>query len=83
VYRTGKSGIRQRSGGRAASLILDNAYSIDDQGHFQAEMIDVKGIGTHKFANVDEYARALRLVFLLFVTTAVVKLLRDRLPEPR
>lgn len=45
-----RCGIRQRSGGRAATFFVDNQYTFDEAGYVQADMLDVKGIGTHASA---------------------------------
>jgi len=46
-----KSALRQRSGGRAATFLANDTYSFTpEHGDLCAEMLDVKGIGTHKGA---------------------------------
>ena len=42
-----KMGIRMRAGGRAATFMADDMYGFDEVGAIQADMIDVKGCGTH------------------------------------
>jgi hypothetical protein len=42
-----KCGIRQRSGGRAATFLVDEMYSFDADGYLKADFLDVKGLGTH------------------------------------
>lgn len=48
-----RPGLRLRSGGRAATFLGSDRYSIDATGNFQAvlPMLDVKGLGTHKRAD--------------------------------
>jgi len=41
-----KIGLRMKGGGRAASFLVNDEYHWDDQGLFQADMLEVKGIGT-------------------------------------
>ena len=45
------SGIRQRSGGRAANLFIGGEYSFDSNGFLKADILNVKGLGTHSRAN--------------------------------
>ena len=45
-FKTKKFGIRMRGGGRAANIFLNDSYHFDENGSFQADLIDVKGIGT-------------------------------------
>ncbi|CAK9020083.1 unnamed protein product [Durusdinium trenchii] len=49
-----RAALRMRSGGRAATFLVSNQYSIDEDGNFQAFMLDVKGLGTHKRAAISE-----------------------------
>eukprot|EP01083_Nonionella_stella_P154885 499605_1 len=46
-----KPGLRQRGGGRAVSFLVDNKYKITQNGLFTADMLDVKGVGTHVLCN--------------------------------
>ena len=46
-----KPGLRQRGGGRAATFLIDNKYKITSNGQFVADMLDVKGVGTHILCN--------------------------------
>ena len=46
-YTKKKAGIRLKGGGRAATFLVDNKFKIE-KGCFQAQMIDVKGVGTTK-----------------------------------
>lgn len=43
---TNKIGVRMKGGGRAASFLVDDKYSWNDNGLFHADMLEVKGIGT-------------------------------------
>jgi len=45
-----KMGLRMRAGGRAATLFAGDHYSFSDEGFLVANLVDVKGCGTH--ANV-------------------------------
>eukprot|EP00939_MAST-03C_sp_MAST-3C-sp1_P001827 g1827.t1 len=48
-----KSALRQRSGGRAATFFAGDRYAFDRKtGDLRANLLDVKGVGTHKNANV-------------------------------
>eukprot|EP00439_Symbiodinium_sp_Y106_P083164 s1009_g23.t1 len=47
-----RSALRVRSGGRAATFLVADRYGIDEQGNFRADMLDVKGIGTHVMADI-------------------------------
>ena len=47
---TQKPGFRIRSGGRAATFLVRDAYHFED-GSLRASMIEAKGIGTHEEAN--------------------------------
>ena len=49
-----RSGLRMRSGGRAASLFLEDGYSFDADGWMHAALMDVKGLGTHAQAAFSE-----------------------------
>ncbi|CAM9874815.1 unnamed protein product, partial [Heterosigma akashiwo] len=52
VELTSRSGaIRQRSGGRAATFLVNSEYSFSDGGFLNARMLDVKGVGVHKNAD--------------------------------
>ncbi|CAE7943883.1 Scn10a [Symbiodinium necroappetens] len=47
-----RSALRVRSGGRAATFLVGDRYGIDEEGNFRADMLDVKGIGTHVMADI-------------------------------
>jgi hypothetical protein len=48
-----RSGIRIRSGGRAATFFTDGGeYTFSKENLLIAGMLDVKGIGTHKLADI-------------------------------
>lgn len=47
-----RAGLRIRSGGRAATFLVGDRYAIDKDGTFCAEMIEVKGLGTHAHADI-------------------------------
>jgi hypothetical protein len=54
---TVRSGIRLRSGGRAATFPVNNEFRVDDEGFVHADWLDVKGVGTHIHAAYRENVR--------------------------
>lgn len=68
-----KAGLRMRSGGRAATFFVGDTYSFSG-GALRADMLDVKGIGTHTHAEVGE-----RTTGLLNLTDALLELAFQRL----
>ena len=52
-----RSGIRIRSGGRAAAFPIQNEFTVDKYGNIHAHWIDVKGVGTHADAAHQENVR--------------------------
>ncbi|CAE8609378.1 unnamed protein product, partial [Polarella glacialis] len=48
---TSRSALRLRSGGRAATFFVNDRYDIAEDGSLVAEMLDVKGLGTHERAD--------------------------------
>ena len=47
-----RTAVRIRSGGRAATFLVGDHYSIGEDGALHAQMLEVKGLGTHALADI-------------------------------
>lgn len=71
-----KAALRLRSGGRAATFFVDGRYSISAEG-LQAQMLDVKGVGTH----IDALVSSPKTTGLLNLTDALTEVCYQRLVQ--